>query len=316
MRILDRKDIASFEDGDFKFKFQKQNTDILNEYSKAVIGDRPVLSFNLNVNGKEIHRFNGGIKVEIPYELSAGENENQLALYRVEESGQLSQVKNSRYKQNEEWPGDKPRIEGLINELGTYAVGYKTISHTDVFGWYEPPASFVLARGIMNDINGLFMPKASITRSDLAFFLSNMGGENMESLNSTFIDVPKDHPYMKSIDWAYGAGLIKGYEDGTFKPDQVITRQELAVMLNRYTQIIGKSHMPRINKQITFKDNNKISPFAKESVSSLQQADVIGGRGNGYFVPGDNVTRAECAKMIQAVMDGIIDGKTRFIPMN
>lgn len=43
---------------------------------------------------------------------------------------------------------------------------------------------------------------------------------------------------------------------------------------------------------------------------------MVRGKGNGYFVPGDNVTRAECVKMIQAVMNGIIDGKIGFIPMN
>ncbi len=316
MRIIGRKDLASFEDGEFKFKFQKQNADILSKVSKAVIGERPIVGFNLKVNEKEIKRLNGGLIIEIPYELSAGEKEDQLALYRVEESGELSQVKNSKYNQNKEWNGDKPRVEGLISEPGDYAVGYKTISHKDVYGWYESPASFVLARGIMNDVNGLFMPKNSITRADLAFYLSNMSDQSSEVSSNKFSDISTNHPYKKSINWAYSAGLIKGYEDGTFKPDQVITRQELAVMLNRYTQIIGKSYMPRVNKKESFKDDHKISSFAKESVSSLQQANVIGGRGNGYFVPGDHVTRAECAKMIQAVMGGIMEGKTKFIPMN
>ena len=71
-----------------------------------------------------------------------------------------------------------------------------------------------------------------------------------------------------------------------------------------------------IIKKETFKDDHKIATFAKESVSTLQQAFVIGGREGGYFAPQDNVTRAECAKMISIIMDGIMDGKTKFVPID
>lgn len=315
MRFIDRKEISSLGKGDFRYKIQKQNNKLLDGAAKSIIGNRPIVNINISVNNKPIDRLKGGIQVEIPYKAPAGEDLNKLALYRVDENGKLSQVKNSRYTQIRKSDGDKPYVQAIINEVGKYAVGYEKTAYKDVTGWYEPTANFVLARGIMNDIKGLFMPKDSITRADLAFYLSNMSDQNSKASSNNFSDVSKDHPYAKSIDWAYSTGLIKGYEDGTFKPNQVITRQELAVMLNRYTQIIAKSYMPMINKKVNFKDDNKISPYGKEAVSYLQQAGVIGGRGNGYFDPLDNVTRAECAKMITIVMNGIMDGKTKFVPI-
>lgn len=316
MRIIDIKDIAALGDGDFRFKFQKESDDILDKPFKRIIGGRPIVGFHLSVNDRQINKLDGGMQIAIPYKAAAGEDINQLALYKVDELGQLLQIANSRYTEVRQAQENKQYVEGTINEAGTYAVGYRPVDYKDVFGWYESPANFVLSRGIMNVIDGAFMRKESITRADLAFYLSNMSDQNIEPLNNAFTDVSADHPYAESINWAYFTGLIKGYEDKTFKPDQVITRQELAVMLDRYTQIIGKSHMPRTSKEVTFKDNNQISPFAKESVSYLQQADVIAGRGDGYFVPGDNVTRAECAKMITTVMNGIMDGKTKFTPMD
>lgn len=205
-------------------------------------------------------------------------------------------------------------MHGLVNELGTYAIGYNKVNYKDVSGWYEQPANFVLSRDIMNDINGSFVPKNPITRGDLAFYLKNMSGQNYEAPGSNFKDVPKSHQYSKSIDWAYSTGLIKGYEDGTFRPDKIITRQELAVMLNRYTQIIAKSYMPIINEKIYFKDEKNIGGFAKDSVSYLQKAGVIGGRDNGKFDPLANVTRAECAKMITTLVDGVMYGRVTITP--
>ena len=143
-----------------------------------------------------------------------------------------------------------------------------------------------------------------------------MSDQDFKSSNNVFSDVPKDYPYAEAIDWAYSTGLIKGYEDGTFKPNQVITRQELAVMLHRYTEIIAKAYLPMIIKKETFKDDHKIATFAKESVSYLQQAFVIGGREGGYFAPQDNVTRAECAKMTSLMIDAIMDKKIKLVPID
>lgn len=316
IRFISKEDIAFLGNGDFRFKFQRQNAEILDESAKRIIGDRPITSFNISVNDRAINKLNGGIQVAIPYEGRTGEDVHQLALYQVGPQGKISKVINSAYTEIRKSNGDKPYIQALIYETGSYAIGYEKLIYKDIVGWYGTCASYVLDRGIMDEKNGFFMPKDPITRADLAFYLHNMSEQNIESSSNAFSDVLKNHPYVKSIDWAYETGLIKGYEDGRFKPNQLISRQELAVMLDRYTKIIAKTYIPMPNKQESFKDNHEISAFAKESVSYLQQADVIAGRGSGYFVPGDNVTRAECARMIAALMDSMMNGKNMFVPMN
>jgi len=317
IRLINRKDISSLGKGDFRFKIQKQSHEILNETTKPIVGNRPIIRFDLSVNGTPIYKLNGGIQIEIPYEIKTGEDNRKLTLYEVDEIGKLYQIKNSRHIVREEVDGSKKSyIQALITRPGVYAIGYESVTYKDVSGWYQPYVNFISTRGIMNDINGLFKPDNHITRGDLAFFLKNMSDQDPGVSNNTFSDVPKDYPYASAIDWAYSAGLIKGYEDGTFRPHQVTTRQELAVMLHRYTEIMTKSYLPMIIKKETFKDDHKIATFAKESVSTLQQAFVIGGREGGYFAPQDNVTRAECAKMISIIMDGIMDGKTKFVPID
>lgn len=320
VRFIDRDDIARLGAGYFTLKIQKLDHKILNQEAKAVINDRPVLVVDLKVDNQELPALEGGMLFSIPYDASE-EDFSQLTLYQIDASGGLKQIRNCRYINDiYRYGGDENQyyLQALIKEAGSYAIGYDKVALNDVKGWYEPYVNFVAARGIMNtNDDGAFMPHQSITRGDLAYFLANMSDETIENYtNHEFLDVSDDHPYEKSISWAYTTGVIKGYQDGTFRPDQVITRQELAVMHNRYADIIGKTYLPRKFVPQDFKDDREIASYAKESVYYLQQAGVINGRSNNHFEPRENVTRAECAKMIATVIDGIMECKTKFVPLD
>lgn len=313
VEFVDRKDISKFADGEMRLKFEKKSSSVLGQSAKTVVGNRPIVSFSVSAGGKTPSISNKAMLLSLPYSPSSGEDVSKLVLYRVEANGSVSQVANSLHKAVMTQHGDKPYIQALVGEPGTYAVGYKQVSYSDIKGWYKPYANFVMARGIMNEKKGMFSPNDPITRGDLAFYLKNMSDDRGGVSQSNFKDVPRSHPYANSIDWAYAKGLIKGYSDGSFKPDQVISRQELAAMLYRYIEVDAQVPMPTLHQKQNFKDGGKIASYAKEAISSLQQSGVINGRGNGYFVPQANVTRAECAKMIVTVMEGIMDGKNSFV---
>ena len=113
------------------------------------------------------------------------------------------------------------------------------------------------------------------------------------SYNNTFSDVSQEHPAANSIAWAYSAGIITGYSDGTFQPNRLVARQELAAMLHRYSQLVGDTYLPRTVALQPFQDHDKIASFAKNAISDLQQAGILNGRDNGCFAPQEYVTRAE-----------------------
>ncbi|MFC4804768.1 S-layer homology domain-containing protein [Filifactor villosus] len=316
LEFVGQDHITKLGEGEFRFDLEKKEPSILDGSAKATVGKRPIYDFSLRVNNRPIPAYNKGTLIRLPYYPQKGEEKNCLALYRVD-GGHLSIVASSVYKEETRYEYEQDvehrYIEALIDEGGIYAVGYKEVSYSDIKGWYKPYANFVMARGIMNEKKGMFSPNDPITRGDLAFYLKNMSDDRGRVSQSNFKDVPRSHPYANSIDWAYAKGLIKGYSDGSFKPDQVISRQELAAMLYRYIEVDAQVPMPTLHQKQTFKDGGKIASYAKEAISSLQQSGVIDGRGNGYFVPQANVTRAECAKMIVTVMEGIMDGKNSFV---
>lgn len=100
------------------------------------------------------------------------------------------------------------------------------------------------------------------------------------------------------VDWLKTAGITTGYQDGTFRPDRNVTRQEFAVMLFRYLKLDGTNYE---SVTLPFADADQIGDFARTAVKALYAIGVIGGssvNGKLYFYPGKNLTRAQASAMI------------------
>ena len=112
-----------------------------------------------------------------------------------------------------------------------------------------------------------------------------------------FEDVKKDSWYYQNIARAYEAGLINGYDDG-FKPDENVSRQDMAVIIARSLEYKNVS----LSGEMAFDDESFISDYAKESVSKLGANGIITGDNNAIR-PLDSLTRAEAATIICRVSE-------------
>ena len=101
------------------------------------------------------------------------------------------------------------------------------------------------------------------------------------------------------VDFLYNAGITTGYDDGTFRPDQNISRQQFAVMLYRYLGLDGSQYE---SVTLPFADNASIGSYALTAVKALYTEGIINGTtgsdGQLYFNPGGSLTRAQAAAMI------------------
>ena len=101
------------------------------------------------------------------------------------------------------------------------------------------------------------------------------------------------------VDFLYSAGITTGYDDGTFRPNQNISRQQFAVMLFRYLGLDGSRYA---NVTLPFADNSSIGDYALTAVKALYTEGIINGTtgsdGKLYFNPGGSLTRAQAAAMI------------------
>ena len=143
-----------------------------------------------------------------------------------------------------------------------------------------------------------FSPKMKLTRGMLVTILHNMEGKPNVSGKSKFPDVQNTNEYYYSaVKWASKNNIVNGYNNGKFGPNDPITREQLAVMLNQYS--IYKGTYKKTNADFTkFSDSNKISDFAKWGMNWAVGTGVITGTTEKTLIPQGTASREEAAAMI------------------
>ena len=168
----------------------------------------------------------------------------------------------------------------------------------DSVEWARTAINGLAMRGMISGRDQYtFDPNANITRAEYCQIL--MGAINALNAKgeSTFADVPSTAWYYNAVSVASQLGIVSGYGDGNFGPNDLITRQDMALMTYKTAQIMNKSLEP-VNAEITFEDSHEISDYAFEAVMTLQKAGIINGMTDTTFEPHSNATRAQSAKVI------------------
>ena len=160
----------------------------------------------------------------------------------------------------------------------------------------ERAASLAIVTGYEN---GAFQPNAEVTRAQFAAMLARAHDLGLDAAAaSDYKDAGKFPAWAKPfIDSASSAGILTGYEDGTFRPEQLITRQEMTVMIMRASGVsLDAGSVP------TFADASQIAAWAKPSVAHASKLGFVKGRGGNRFEPAEHATRAEAVTMILSLL--------------
>ncbi len=121
------------------------------------------------------------------------------------------------------------------------------------------------------------------------------GADANKDAKPDFTDVKAGEYYSKAVEWAKKNGVVAGYEDGTFKPNATVSRQELCKMLANYVEF-AKVTLKDDKAAIDFADADKIGDWAKSAVTACQKAGIVVGyelNSKTYFGPQDTATRAQ-----------------------
>ena len=165
--------------------------------------------------------------------------------------------------------------------------------------WFYDPVKYTYEKGIIiGTSDATFNPNTKLTRGMLVTILHRMDGKPTPTTQNKFSDVYKSQYYYDAVIWAAEKGIVHGYDDGTFGPDEDITRQDLAVMIRNFARYKGKNVnvTSDLNK---FKDGNLVSDYANSAVEWATGTGVITGNNNGEsLTPHGKATRAETAGMM------------------
>lgn len=194
----------------------------------------------------------------------------------------------------------------LCAELRAAVSGLKIVDNTfddAASGWYKPAVDFAQASGLMSGMgDNKFAPDVTTTRAMVAQVMYELADEpDVSDLTCPLSDVDSTAWYADAVTWAYNAGVVSGYEDGTFRPDRTITRQEMAVMF--YGMLFGTdSILTEDDIKIAlgaFKDGDTVASWAREAVAVCYISGIMVGD-NGSFKPTDLLSRAQLAQVFRS----------------
>lgn len=161
---------------------------------------------------------------------------------------------------------------------------------------YFDAVCYVYEKGLMKGTSdNRFSPSRTFDRAMVAMILYRMQGRPSVKFNSVFPDVSKNDWYADCISWAYKYGVLKGYGDGTVRPDDPVTVEQLLTILYRYADSEGYDVSGRgsVNR---YYDADDISNYALKAVRWAVSEGLISGR--GYLSPKSNASRAEVAEIL------------------
>ncbi|RXZ81505.1 glycosyl hydrolase family protein [Paenibacillaceae bacterium] len=140
-----------------------------------------------------------------------------------------------------------------------------------------------------------FRPDAKINRAEfIVMLVQALQIEDRSEAIASFTDVTQLRDSdQEQIQRAAKAGIIRGYEDGSFRPDLPITRAEMTAMIARALQLSGEEHT-----LTSFADQVKIAAWARPFMAAAVEQGILEGRGNNVLAPNDNATRAEAVTML------------------
>lgn len=149
-----------------------------------------------------------------------------------------------------------------------------------------------------------FSPESKMTRAMFVTVLSRVDRDIVkvdDTKETVFPDVETGKYYTGAVAWANEAGIVNGYPDGTYKPDNAITRREMATMMTRYIAWHEKQKNvthKTVSDPATFSDVDS-SDYAIADITKCAQYGIIIGYPDGTYKPGKDATRAEVAQVIE-----------------
>ena len=198
------------------------------------------------------------------------------------------------YKKNSD--NEKPSTGG-DNTTPTKTLPFKDVKRSD---WFYNAVEYVYTNNIIKGYNTTtFAPNDQLTRGMMVTILHRMEGSPAVSGNTKFSDVQNSkYYYYNAVKWASDKGIVTGYDNGKFGPDDNITREQLAVILCKYAKYKGKN-ITQTNDLRAFSDRSKVSKYALAQMKWAVGSGVITGNKDKTLKPQGNATRAEVSAMLE-----------------
>ena len=166
---------------------------------------------------------------------------------------------------------------------------------------------YVYEKGLMQGVSeDIFQSATTTTRGMIATILYRMEGEPAVKNASSFRDVADGMYYSNAVAWAAANGIVNGYADGTFQPDQTISREQMAAILYRYAQYKGCDvSVGEDTNILSYTDAAQVASYAVPAFQWAVGAGIINGTTATTLSPKGSATRGQVAAILHRYCEWI-----------
>lgn len=214
-------------------------------------------------------------------------------------------------------------VDGVsVGAVSKYTFSFVTSAHTiearfehdcpskafvdvDLSMWYHEGIDFVLGNGLFIGTSATtFEPGTEMTRAMLVTVIWRLEGNPDASADAPFTDIPAEMWYTGAVLWASENGIMEGYGDGLFGPNDPVTREHIAVILYRYADHKGYD-LTASDDLSGFNDASALSPWAQTAMEWAVAEGLINGIGDATLDPVGNATRAQVATVLMRFVENV-----------
>lgn len=296
-------DGSKYTGNTFSFKMGRYDS-VLHVYfvskSSTVEDDYPTLTFD--ITGKHGTVYRGTREYEHGDVISIKKNDKMTFKAKTDKG----YVAVWTYK-GDTYVGDEYTVKMGANDAKLYVefmdkddirlteLPFRDVSKRD---WYYDDVVYVYRKGYMDGMSSTrFGGELNTTRGQIVTILWRLTGEPRATKRNPFTDVSSSQYYYDAISWAYDAGVVDGFDARTFKPDQNVTREQLAAILYRYAKYMnlstsGSAYLAK------YRDADKIANWAYDAMAWANYRGLINGTSATRIDPKGYATRAQIAAIL------------------
>ncbi len=199
-------------------------------------------------------------------------------------------------KESSDMPGETPGGEpGQTPGETPSSLPFTDVSSSD---WFCGSVEYVFENGLMNGVSeSSFDPDSNLTRSMITQILYNLEDRPSvsDSASDIYTDVASASWYADAVGWATSCGIVNGYGNGVFGPEDPVTREQMAAILYNYAVFKGYDTTFGTDPLAGFLDSSDVSGWAADAMNWSVSSGLISGKGGGILDPSGTATRAEVA---------------------
>ena len=183
-----------------------------------------------------------------------------------------------------------------------------TLPFTDVAAdsWYYDSVAYVYEKGLMGGTgDGLFAPDLTTSRAMIVTILYRLENSPAVTTSAGFTDVAADTWYTDAVNWANANGIVTGYGDGRFGPEDTITREQMAVILYRTAKLLGRDVSARADLS-GYTDAANVGEYAVEAMQWAVAQGLLTGTDAGALLPSGSATRSQAAALLMRFCENVL----------